>query len=77
MTRRTALQFVGAMFAATNGERIMTDHQTTGPALKFAHLKPTSLRLHLDSDVKLEIDIDGEIVEIPKDELIAALRPTR
>lgn len=76
MNRRTALQFVASMFVLAKGEP-MGEQQTGSPLIRLADFKPTSLRFHLDPAIRLELSVGDEVIEIPKDELIAALRPVR
>jgi len=52
------------------------DQETTGAVLKLADFKPTAIRFDLDPAIRLEIVIDGEVIEIPQDELRQALAPT-
>jgi hypothetical protein len=76
MTRRTALQFVAAMFTLAKGERIMADQKTSG-TVQLSDFKPTSIRFHIDPAIKLEVQIGGEVIEIPQAELLAALKGSR
>lgn len=79
MTRRTAIQYLAAVFAVMKGEQIMTDQNkaVAQNVLNLSDFKPTAFRLHLDPGIRLEVVINGEVVEIPQDELRAALTGDR
>lgn len=73
MTRRTALQFVAALFTVLKGGSLQGQQTTTGGVLKFSDGMPEAIRLHLDPAIRLEISFGGKVVAIPQAELIAAL----
>jgi uncharacterized heparinase superfamily protein len=74
MDRRTALQMVAAMITAWKGERLMNERQDARQALTLSDFQPKAIRFHIDPKIKLEISFGDEVIEIPQDELIAALR---
>lgn len=70
MDRRTALQLVGAIFVGIAGTR-RVDGQATGT---WSGFEPSSIRLVLDPNVKLQLEYKGELITVDQDELAKALK---